>query len=459
MASATYKELIKENRDFRRLWTGQVISELGNWFSFIAELGLVRLLSGSALATTALMAARMLPFLLVAPIAGVIADRMSRKRIMIITDLLRAGLALVYIPAAAFGQVWIIILSSFVMLSLTMFFDAAKNAATPNIVTSQQLLTANVLMLSNRFLQYTLGIALGGLAAANFGYNAAFIINSVSFIASALCIVAIPAYKMQKAVATAVAPQVMEFGVTQPLANQAAVEEMTKVETPAKIHFFDDMRAGLKYIWATPFVRAIILVNIAWATGGGMPNILLDQIGGHVFPVGDRGDWSVAILFASGGLGVFIGMLLAKRAGDWLSNEHRAAHFIGWALLSHGIIFAATGFASSLWQVSALIVLSRIILGLEFGVQETMVMRVLPDDYRGRVFTTDRSLEFGMMTLSMSIATWLLNWLTPLQTMIVSGLLAASPGLFWLLAIAFTRFRVPSNAVRENYSECPSYGD
>jgi len=86
-------------------------------------------------------------------------------------------------------------------------------------------------------------------------------------------------------------------------------------------------------------------------------------------------------------------------------------------------------------------------------------MRVLPDDYRGRVFTTDRSLEFGMMTLSMSIATWLLNWLTPLQTMIVSGLLAASPGLFWLLAIAFTRFRVPTNAVRENYQECPTYGD
>src|SRR5262245_13232027 len=161
MASATYKELLKENRDFRRLWTGQVISELGNWFSFIAELGIVRLLSGSALATTALMAARMLPFLLVAPIAGVVADRLSRKRIMITTDLLRAGLALVYIPAAAFGRVWIVILSSFVMLSLTMFFDAAKNAATPNIVTTQQLLTANVLMLSNRFLQYTLGIALG----------------------------------------------------------------------------------------------------------------------------------------------------------------------------------------------------------------------------------------------------------------------------------------------------------
>ena len=75
MLSATYSELLKGNKNFRRLWTGQMISELGTWFSFIAELGLVRMFSGSALATTALMLARLLPFLVVAPIAGVFVDR------------------------------------------------------------------------------------------------------------------------------------------------------------------------------------------------------------------------------------------------------------------------------------------------------------------------------------------------------------------------------------------------
>src|SRR6266404_6859995 len=101
MKSASYSELLKGNKNFRRLWAGQVISELGTWFSFIAELGLVRMLSGSPLMTTALLVARLLPFLLVAPIAGVLADRRSRKRILIVTDLLRALVALMYVAAGA----------------------------------------------------------------------------------------------------------------------------------------------------------------------------------------------------------------------------------------------------------------------------------------------------------------------------------------------------------------------
>jgi MFS family permease len=450
MASATYKQLLTANKDFRRLWAGQVISELGNWFSFIAELGLVRMFSGSAWATTALMAARMLPFLLVAPIAGVFADRLPRKQIMIITDLLRAAIAMIYIPAMAYGQVWVIILCSFVMLSLTMFFDAAKNAATPNIVTSRELLTANVLMLSNRFLQYTIGVALGGLVAARFGYTTAFVVNSLSFIGSALFIAPISGHKMRKAIDEKNSSEQSTGDVSQLTVNQLTNQSKNE---PQPIHFLSDLREGLAYIWATPFVRAIILVNIIWATGGGMPNILFEQIGGHLFKIGERGDWSVAALFASGGVGVFLGMVLARRVGDYLVEERRAAYFIGWSLLAHGILFAAAGFASSLWVMLPFIVASRFLLGLEFGVQETMVMRVLPDDYRGRVFTTDRSLEFGMMTFSMGIATWLLNYISPLETLVLSGLLSASPGLLWLIAISFAKFRVPSNAVRESYGD------
>ena len=97
MASATYQQLLRRHVYFRQLWAGQVISELGSWFSFIAELGLVRMLSGSSLATTILLVSRMLPFLVVAPFAGVFADRYSRKHIMIAADLFRALAALGYL--------------------------------------------------------------------------------------------------------------------------------------------------------------------------------------------------------------------------------------------------------------------------------------------------------------------------------------------------------------------------
>ncbi len=454
MNSASYGELLKGNKNFRRLWAGQVISELGTWFSFIAELGLVRMLSGSPLMTTALLVARLLPFLLVAPIAGVFADRRSRKQIMIAADLMRAVTAVVYVFAGMIGSAWLVVACSALMASLTMFFEAAKNATIPNLVTPRELLTANVLMFSTRFLQYTVGSAIGGLTAAQFGYNAAFIVNALSFVGSALFILPIAASATRQArevEAQAVALDPMS-------AEAAAMTPITGSEQPlerADAGFFDDLREGLRYIWRTPFVRAVILVNIGWGTGGGMTTILFDRIGGHEFAQGsgNRGDWFVAALFTAGGAGVFLGMLLTRRVGLWIADEHRAGLFIGWSLLLHGLLFSMAGLMPTLASMAVWVALSRLVLGNEFGFQETMMMRILPDDYRGRVFTTDRSLELATMAISTIVTGWLLTRFGPRPLMIASGLLSASPGLIWLLALWFARFRVPARAVRESYGD------
>lgn len=458
MKSVSYSELLKGNRNFRRLWAGQVISELGTWFSFIAELGLVRMLSGSALTTTALLVARLLPFLLAAPIAGVFADRRSRKHIMIAADLMRAVIALAYIFAGVIGSAWMVVACSALTASLTMFFEGAKNASIPNLVAPRELLTANVLMFSTRFLQYTLGSAIGGLTAAQFGYDAAFIVNAISFVASAFFIVPIPASATRQA--QDVAPAVEPEQVAGPMsAEAAAITPISGSEQPiggrAKAGFFDDIREGLRYIWKTPFVRAVILVNIGWGTGGGMTTILFDQIGGHEFAQGSprSGDWFVAALFTAGGAGVFVGMMLVRRVGIWISDERRAGLFIGWALLAHGLLFSVAGLMPALASMAMWVGLSRLVLGVEFGFQETLMMRILPDDYRGRVFTTDRSLELATMALSTIVTGWLLTWFSPRSLMIASGLLSAGPGLIWLLALWFSRFKVPASAVHESYGD------
>ena len=82
-----------------------------------------------------------------------------------------------------------------------------------------------------------------------------------------------------------------------------------------------------------------------------------------------------------------------------------------------------------------------------------MMMRVIPDDYRGRVFTTDRSLELAMMAASTILAGWLLTHLGPRVLMTIAGLLSASPGLFWLMAMWAARLSVPTRAVRESYGD------
>ncbi|HEY7910278.1 MAG TPA: MFS transporter [Blastocatellia bacterium] len=441
MRSATYREVLKGNRAFRNLWTGQVISELGTWFSFIAELGLVRVFSGSALATTALMVARLLPYLLVAPFAGVIVDRVSRRRVMIATDLARAAVALCFLGAASLGSVWAVCLCSATMSSLGVFFDAAKNASIPNLVAPRELLTANVLMFSTRFLQFTLGSALGGITAAQFGYSAAFVVDSLSFVASTIFVAMIPASAMKKSAAAVTGE------------NPAVAGGNIAQRAPGR--FFSDLREGFAYIWATPFVRGVIGVNVGWALGGGMNNVLYDQIGGHMFAggEGDRGDLGVATLFTAAGTGLFLGMLLARRVGAWVAEERRATLFIGWALIAHGIFFSMAGLMTSLAAVAICVAISRLIIAMEFGVQETLVMRVIPDHYRGRVFTTDRSLEFAVMTLSMTGAGWMLGYFSPLTMMIISGALSASPGAAWLLAVWLRRFSVPERAVRESYGD------
>ena len=198
-------------------------------------------------------------------------------------------------------------------------------------------------------------------------------------------------------------------------------------------------------------MRGLILVNIGWATGGGMINLLYDRIGGHIFVngTGDRGDWSVATLYTAGGVGLFFGMLLARRAGMWITEEKRAGQFIGCSLLLYGALFAAAGVMPTLYSMAILLAASRVVLGMEFGVQETFMMRVLPDHIRGRVFTTDRSLELGMMTLSMTAGGWLLSLIEPRTLMVVAGLLSASPGIIWLAAMWTSGFSVPPSAVRE----------
>src|SRR5436190_4319029 len=95
MQSLTYGELIRGNRNFRNLLAGQVISELGNWFNFIAGLGLVRLVShGDPTPTTIMLLARLVPFSLFAPLAGAFVDRWSRRTVMIVGDLARVAIAL-----------------------------------------------------------------------------------------------------------------------------------------------------------------------------------------------------------------------------------------------------------------------------------------------------------------------------------------------------------------------------
>ncbi|MBD0371694.1 MAG: MFS transporter [Pyrinomonadaceae bacterium] len=423
MTSLTYMQLLRGNRSFRRLLVGQVISELGNWFNFIAGLGLVRaVMNGAPEATAILLVLRMAPFAVFAPVAGAFVDRWSRRRVMIVTDFARAIVALGFLLVRKPEDLWIAYACTILSTLLAAFFEAAKNAATPNIAGDRGLLAGNALMFSSRFLLMSIGAALGGAASARFGYEAAFVINAVSFLISAYSIWLIPESETKQ--------------------EEGAMEVQKE---RSRSSFWQDMREGWSYIARHKPVAAILLVNILWATGGGAFNLIADRLGGVIFVAqgGLQGDAAVAAFYAAGGMGLFLGMILARRVGAHLEMRRATASFIGWTLFAHGVIFALMGLAPNLWWACALMMVSRLLLGVEFAVQETLLMRLVPDGLRGRVSTTDRAMEILVFSVSTGLAGWSLHAISPRALTVVSGLLSATPGIVWLALVASRRLSVP----------------
>src|SRR6266478_7620014 len=147
---------------------------------------------GDPAVTTIILLARLLPFTLFAPLAGAFVDRWSRRMVMIVSDFARVAIALGFLLVHRPEDLWIAYLCTALLSFFGSFFEAAKNAAVPNITGERDLLAGNALMFSSRFLLMSLGAALGGLTAANIGYKAAFIVNAFSFLASAYSVWLIP---------------------------------------------------------------------------------------------------------------------------------------------------------------------------------------------------------------------------------------------------------------------------
>ena len=413
----TYKQLLTRNRSFRLLWGGQVVSELGNWFNFVAGLGLVRSVSmASPEAAAIILVSRLAPFSIFAPFAGAFVDRWSRRYVMIAADLARAFIALGFLLVRGPGDLWIAYVCTAISALLTAFFEAAKSAAMPNIAKDEGLLAGNALMFSSRFLLMTVGAALGGATAASLGYNIAFMVNAVSFLISAWSIFLIPE---------------AEVKIVNTAGHHPVVSDVRRGLTG----ILKDIREGWQFIRSSRIVGAMIGVNVLWAIGGGATYLIVDRLGGVLFAHagGFSPDGSVAVLYSAAGLGLFIGMMLARKAGAYVEAQGVTIPFIGWMLLLHGVLFAMCGIVPTLMAAAACIFASRAVIGVEFGIQDTLLMRSIPDKLRGRVAITDRAAEILVMSMSTAGAGWALNHVSIRTVAVISGLLAGIPGIFWLI--------------------------
>ena len=189
MASRTYLQLIRENRDFRRLWIAAVISMLGEWFNTIALFFLILEYTGSEFLLGLLFTVRMAGFAILQPFIGLMADRFNRKMLMVVSNLLQAGLALCFLLVNDSSDIaWMIGLSGLMMV-LHGVYMTAERASLPNVVSEEDLATANALDAASWSTALCLGAMLGGIVVSFYGTNAAFIVDSLTFLEGTLFLV------------------------------------------------------------------------------------------------------------------------------------------------------------------------------------------------------------------------------------------------------------------------------
>jgi len=246
---SAFTRLLGDNRNYRFTWIGQVISEVGDHFNNIAVLSLAIEMTHNGGVVAGVMLSRAIPAVLIGPVAGVWLDRFDRQRIMIASDLVRGVIALGFIAAFVYRQIWLLYILSALLMMASPFFTSGRSAILPSIATPEELHTANSLTQTTGWITLAVGAFFGGTTAAKFGYEVAFLFNSLSFFFSAFCISRLRSPEGH-------------FRAKRSEAITGLNE--TNVARP-----WHEYREGLGYMAKSPLILGIALIGVGWASGGG----------------------------------------------------------------------------------------------------------------------------------------------------------------------------------------------
>ena len=402
MGSIGYVELLRRNSSFRRLFAANEISFIGDWFTVIALFILAgEATDNSPLAIAGVLAARSFSLALVNPFTGMLADRYSRKWLMLsanVASLVVLVAVLVFGLLESLTSVYVV---AVVMVAARAVFDPAEYAYLPNICDEQELLTANALASGGWSVALGLGSAIGGLTISLYGIETALWIDTVTFAVAALGIMTLPQ------------------GGPDTSKREAA--------TPGLV--LGEMVAGWKHILDSPPIRRVVFAKGLWASGGGAQVFLLILIGMEAgFGEAAAG---IGILFMARGFGSGFGPVAGR---PLMENPRLRPYLIGLAVGVCGLFYI--GVAAIEWTglVLVLVFFSHAASGLNWVLSTTFLQERTADEWRGRVAGTDHFGITVMMGIS-AVAGGLImeNDLLGLRELIaLTGLVQIVLGMAWI---------------------------
>lgn len=403
-----YLTLLQQNQDFRNLWYGQIISLLGDWFNLIASASLIAQLTGSGLAIGGLFVVRMLAPFLISPLAGVIADRFNRKKVLILTDLSRAAVVLGFLLVRRAEDIWLLYALTALQLAISGVFFPTRNAILPDIVARSELGAANALSSATWSVMLALGAALGGLVAGGWGLRPAFVIDALTFLLSAVFL--------------------SRIGYSHSIVRVEGDMQLRVV-----VRQYID---GLRYLKNHPDILYIATHKAAFALAAtGAFQVVQVRLAEQVFVIGEGGGISLGLLYAAAGIGTGLGPILARRLTGDRDRPLRIAIGLSYLIAALGflLIFPLFNFG---WTLVGTL-LRSFGSGINWVFATQLLLQLVPDEVRGRVFST----EFAFFTLGSAIGSaaggWLLDTTAidlPSLTLAMAflTLLPAVPWFLWI---------------------------
>jgi MFS family permease len=405
-----YWRLLRSNGNFRRLWAAQIVSELGDWFYVITIYTLLLNFTGRAESLGLALVLQVLPQTFVGPSAGVVNDRIRRKRVMIAADIVRAIVVLSMMVVRTPQMVWLAYPLLVTETVMAAFFEPARNSVIPNIVGREDVVVANTLSAITWSFDLAIGATVGGLVLAFTGRDTVFIVNAFSFVASALLISG-----MKFAEPHAAGP---------PLRPRDLVDYSPMIE-------------GVRYMRSRPRLLATVFVKFGlglfigatWVTYALMGERMFAV---HIGPPGRSGIVGMSLLIGARGLGALIGPLIAAKWAGQHDERLRRGILVGFCAAAIGV--AALAIAPNVWIAVLCVAVAHCGGSVIWTFSTTMLQLNSDDQFRGRVFSADLGLCMAAIALTAYVASAMVDSGVSLRALAAyTGGFLVIPAAWWLL--------------------------
>jgi predicted MFS family arabinose efflux permease len=414
ISMAAYLRLLRLNRNFRRLWGAQIVSEIGDWFYTLAIYSLLLQLTGRPGSVALALVLQVLPQTFIGPIAGVVNDRLRRKRVMIAADLGRMVIVFAMLLVRSRSMVWMIYPLLLLETLLAAFFEPARSSVVPNITDREDVILANTLSSATWSVNLLVGASVGGVVAALLGRDAVFVLNALSFMVSALLI------------------RGMHF--QEPHAEAAPPLRASDLWDHSPILEGVRYVRGNRRLFATMFAKAgELMIGPSW--------VLFTVMGQRDFPVRwhgvdtqGGGMLGMSLLLGARGLGALVGPLFSARWAGHSERRLRLGVLFGYVIVAIG--YASLGGTTSVW-IACLWVIFAHCGGSTIWVFSTTLLQLNTEDrFRGRVFSAD--LGFSMLTIAIgafACGFFLDRGTSTKVAVTVTGLMMLVPAVLWAWAV------------------------